>query len=80
MYITISPQKLGGTYSHCSPDYIGYFDKENQGWKKGTDGTIFNSFNTIARSIQMHYKPILNYFNKRSNNTSTESLMPTSKS
>ena len=34
----------------------------------------FKSFNTIARSIQMHYVPILNYFNNRSTNASAESF------
>ncbi|MCK0158896.1 DUF5712 family protein [Cellulophaga sp. F20128] len=31
MYITITPQKLGGTYSQSSADFIGYLEKENQG-------------------------------------------------
>ncbi|WP_291864689.1 transposase, partial [Maribacter sp.] len=36
--------------------------------------TEFKSFNTISRSIQMHYKTILNYFNNRSTNASAESF------
>jgi len=31
MYITITPQKLGGTYSQSSADFIGYLEKENLG-------------------------------------------------
>jgi len=31
MYITITPQKLGGTYSQSSTDFVGYLEKENQG-------------------------------------------------
>jgi hypothetical protein len=31
MYITITPQKLGGTYSQSSADFVGYLEKENQG-------------------------------------------------
>ena len=31
MYITITPQKLGGTYSKSSADFVGYLEKENQG-------------------------------------------------
>ncbi|WP_449534643.1 transposase [Gelidibacter sp.] len=31
-------------------------------------------FHTIARSIQMHYQPILKYFNNRSTNASAKSF------
>ena len=31
MYITITPQKLGDTYSQSSADFVGYLEKENQG-------------------------------------------------
>jgi len=31
MYITITPQKLGGNYSQSSGDFVGYLEKENQG-------------------------------------------------
>ncbi|WCC45063.1 transposase [Tenacibaculum finnmarkense] len=36
------------------------------------------SLNTIKKTIQYHYKPILNYFNNRNANASAESfiLMP----
>jgi len=32
MYITITPQKLGGSYSQSVADYVDYLEKENQIW------------------------------------------------
>lgn len=43
-------------------------------WYNKVEQSQFKSFNTIARSIQMHYIPILNYFNNRSTNASAESF------
>lgn len=43
-------------------------------WYNKVERSEFKSFNTIARSIQMHYKPILNYFNNRSTNAAAESF------
>ena len=43
-------------------------------WYDKVEKTQFKSFNTISRSIQMHYIPILNYFNNRSTNASAESF------
>ncbi|MDA3779358.1 MAG: transposase, partial [Bacteroidales bacterium] len=34
----------------------------------------FNSFNSVAKSIQTHYQAILNYFINRSTNASAESF------
>ncbi|WP_299215237.1 transposase, partial [uncultured Dokdonia sp.] len=34
----------------------------------------FKSFNTIARTMSIHYKNILNYFDNRSTNASAESF------
>ena len=31
MYITITPQKMGGNFSKSSADFVGYLEKENQG-------------------------------------------------
>lgn len=31
MYITITPQKLGGNYSQSSSDFVAYLEKENHG-------------------------------------------------
>jgi transposase len=43
-------------------------------WYDKVEKSEFKSFNTIARSIQMHYEQILNYFNNRSTNASAESF------
>lgn len=43
-------------------------------WYNKVENSEFKSFNTIARSIQMHYNSILNYFNNRSTNASAESF------
>lgn len=43
-------------------------------WYNKVESSEFKSFNTIARSIQMHYESILNYFNNRSTNASAESF------
>jgi transposase len=43
-------------------------------WYNKVENSEFKSFNTIARSIQMHYQTLLNYFNKRSTNASAESF------
>ena len=43
-------------------------------WYDKVEKAGFKSFNTISRSIQMHYQTILNYFNNRSTNASAESF------
>ena len=43
-------------------------------WYDKVEKAQFKSFSTISRSIQMHYIPILNYFNNRSTNASAESF------
>ena len=43
-------------------------------WYNKVENSGFKSFNTIAKSIQMHYKAILNYFNNRSTNAAAESF------
>jgi len=43
-------------------------------WYDKVGKSEFKSFNTIARSIQIHYEQILNYFNNRSTNASAESF------
>ncbi|XHP72301.1 hypothetical protein KCTC52924_00017 [Arenibacter antarcticus] len=43
-------------------------------WYNEVENSNFKSFNTISKSIQMHYQPILNYFNNRSTNASAESF------
>lgn len=43
-------------------------------WHEKVRQSGFKSFNTVSRSIQNHYKTILNYFNHRSTNASAESF------
>ncbi|MCL7765531.1 transposase, partial [Polaribacter sp. Z014] len=43
-------------------------------WYDKVHKSEFKSFNTIAKSIQIHYDAILNYFNNRSTNASAESF------
>ena len=43
-------------------------------WYNKVEKSQFKSFNTIAKSIRMHYDSILNYFNNRSTNAAAESF------
>ncbi|WP_220083884.1 transposase [Flavobacterium omnivorum] len=43
-------------------------------WHEKVNQAGFKSFNTISRSIMNHSKTILNYFDNRSTNASTESF------
>ena len=43
-------------------------------WYNSVEVSGFKSFNTISRTIQIHYETILNYFNNRSTNASAESF------
>lgn len=43
-------------------------------WHEKVRQTGFRSFNTISRTIQNHYKTILNYFDNRSTNAAAESF------
>jgi len=43
-------------------------------WHERIEKSGFKSFNTISRTIQNHYKTILNYFDNRSTNASAESF------
>lgn len=44
MYITITPQKLGGNYSQSSDDFVGYLEKENQGLEQEEMEHFFNQY------------------------------------
>jgi hypothetical protein len=44
MYITITPQKLGGTYGQSSADFVGYLEKENQGLEQQDIKHFFNQY------------------------------------
>lgn len=43
-------------------------------WYKQVEDTGFKAFNTVANSIQLNYRSILNYFQNRSTNASAESF------
>lgn len=43
-------------------------------WHEKVRQSGFKAFNTISRSIQAHYKTIVNYFDNRSTNASAESF------
>lgn len=43
-------------------------------WHEKVRQSGFKSFNTLARSIENHYKTIVNYFDNRSTNASAESF------
>jgi hypothetical protein len=44
MYITITPQKLRGTYSQSSGDFVGYLEKENEGLEQRDMEHFFNQY------------------------------------
>ena len=44
MYITITPQKLGGNYSKSSSDFVDYLEKENDGLEAGEAEGFFNQY------------------------------------
>lgn len=44
MYITITPQKMGGNYSKSSADFVGYLEKENQGLEQQDMEYFFNEY------------------------------------
>ncbi len=44
MYITITPQKLGGNYSQSSAGFVSYLEKENEGLEEGAREYFFNQY------------------------------------
>ena len=53
MYITISAQKLGGTYSQSSADFVGYLEKENQGLEQEEMEYFFNQYGDDISAIEV---------------------------
>lgn len=43
-------------------------------WYEAVEQSKFKTFNTVKRTIQQHYRSILNYFDNRSTNASAESF------
>ncbi|WP_158237861.1 transposase [Emticicia sp. TH156] len=59
-------------FSHLKERIVAF--KELALWYNQVEKASFDSFNTIARTIQNHYEKILNLFENRSTNASEESF------
>ena len=46
MYITITPQKLGGSYSQSVSDFVDYLEKENHSLEQEDMEGFFNQYGT----------------------------------
>jgi transposase len=64
--------QLGNIYYRCKDKKVAYTKLAH--WYKNVEEAGFESFNIVARSIEAHYKNILNYFDNRSTNASAESF------
>ena len=53
MYITISPQKLGGSYSQSAGDFVTYLEKENQGKSLLEKEYFFNQYENEIRPYEV---------------------------
>jgi len=53
MYITISPQKLGGSFSQSAGDFVGYLEKENQGKSLLDKEYFFNQYDDEIRPYEV---------------------------
>ena len=65
-------QKLTGIFNHTN-DKVVAFTKLAR-WHEEVRMAGFKSFNTISKTIEIHYQTILNYFDNRSTNASAESF------
>ncbi|WP_300441428.1 MobB family relaxase [Christiangramia sp.] len=53
MYITISPQKLGGAFSQSAGDFVSYLEKENQGKGSLDKEYFFNQYEDKIKPYQV---------------------------
>jgi len=53
MYITISPQKLGGAFSQSAGDFVNYLEKENQGKNPLDKEYFFNQYQDTIRPYEV---------------------------
>ncbi|MEO2061882.1 MAG: MobB family relaxase [Christiangramia sp.] len=53
MYITITPQKLGGAFSQSSGDFVSYLEKENQGKDPLDKEYFFNQYEDHIKPYQV---------------------------
>jgi transposase len=65
-------RELGTIYEKTNIKQVA-FTKLAQ-WYNKVEQAGFKSFNTIAKTIELHYQSILNYFDNRSTNASAESF------
>lgn len=65
-------QELGSIYKFSKSKGIAYTKLAH--WYNKVEQAGFKQFGTIARTIQNHYRSILNYFENRSTNASAESF------
>lgn len=64
--------QLGSIYHNCKDKGVAFTKLAH--WYDKVEKSAFESFKTVARSIQAHYLNILNFFDKRSTNASAESF------
>jgi transposase len=64
--------ELGNVYDKTSDKLYGLTRLAK--WHEKVRQSGFKAFNTVSRSIQAHYKTIVNYFENRSTNASAESF------
>lgn len=64
--------QLGNIYHRCTDRGVAFTKLAH--WYNHVDKAGFDSFKIVARSIESHYKNILNYFDNRSTNASAESF------
>ena len=64
--------ELYNIYQHTKLKGIAYTKLAR--WYEDIEQSGFKSFNTVKRTIQQHYRSILNYFDNRSTNASAESF------
>lgn len=53
MYITISPQEMGGNFSKSVADFVGYLEKENQGLPPNEMEHFFNQYDDKLSADQV---------------------------
>jgi transposase len=64
--------RLGKIFTICKDKQQAF--KRLALWYNDVDDSGIDAFKTVARSVQMHYESILNFFNNRSTNASAESF------
>jgi transposase len=64
--------RLGNIFTICKSKQQAF--KRLAIWYNDVEAAGIDSFKTVARSVQVHYESILNFFNNRSTNASAESF------